>query len=285
MRRSFSFLTLLAVTGLAFAASTPDSFRFVLLGDRTGETQPGVFEQVLQEAAAEHPAFILSVGDLIQGLNDATAEKEWQALVQILAPYRRYPLQVAPGNHDIWSERSERLFRKYTGHAPHYSFDYGKAHFTILDNSRSQQFSPDDLTFLEKDLQAHTAQPVKFIVSHQPSWIVDAILRNPSFPVHQIAKKYGVRYIIAGHVHQMLHVDFDGVTYVSMASSGGHLRASKRYEDGWFFGYMLVEVSGIEAGFRIKELKAPHGEGRTTGLEDWSTDGLISKNKAAAATR
>src|SRR6266849_6081346 len=286
MRRNLSFLTLLAVTGVAFAAeSTPDSFRFVLLGDRTGEPPAGVYEQVLREAAAEDPAFLLSVGDLIQGLNDAPAEREWQALEQILAPYRRYPFHSAPGNHDIWSDSSERLFRKYTGHAPRYSFDYGKAHFTILDNSRSEKFSPDELTFLEKDLQAHAAQPVKFIVSHQPSWVVDAILRNPSFPVHQIAKKYGVRYVIAGHVHQMLHVDFDGVTYVSMASSGGHLRASKQYEDGWFFGYALGEVSGIKAVFRIQELNAPHGEGRTTKLEDWGTDGLVSKKKVATATR
>jgi hypothetical protein len=281
MHRSLSFLALLVASGVRLAAA-PDSFRFVLVGDRTGETQPGVYEQVLREAAAEDPAFMLSVGDLIQGLNDATAESEWQALEQLLAPYRRYSFHSAPGNHDIWSERSERLFRKYAGRAPHYSFDYENAHFTILDNSRSEKFSPDELAFLEKDLQAHAAQRVKFIVSHQPSWIVDAILRNPSFPVHQIAKKYGVRYVIAGHIHQMLHVDFDGVTYLSMASSGGHLRASKRYEDGWFFGYALVEVSGIGAAFRIKELKGPRGEGRTTRLEEWGADGLVGKNKKAA---
>jgi hypothetical protein len=88
MHRILSFLALLVASGVRLAAA-PDSFRFVLVGDRTGETQPGVYEQVLREAAAEDPAFMLSVGDLIQGLNDATAESEWQALEQLLAPYRR----------------------------------------------------------------------------------------------------------------------------------------------------------------------------------------------------
>ena len=229
---------------------------------------------------------MVCVGDTIEGGNDATAEREWRAVEQILAPYRRYPLYLAPGNHDIWSAVSERLFRKYAGRALHYSFDYGPAHFTILDNSRSEQFSAEELRFLERDLKAHGGQPVKFIVSHQPSWLIDAVFRNPNFAVHQLAKKYGVQYVIAGHVHQMLHVDLDGVTYLSMASSGGHLRASRRYEDGWFFGYALVKVSGKDVRIQIRELKAPHGQGRVTKVEDWGMSGLIhTGEKVSAAAR
>jgi UDP-2,3-diacylglucosamine pyrophosphatase LpxH len=264
---------------LLAAALRPDSFVFIIIGDRTGGTQPGVYEQVWQEAAAEHPAFVVSVGDTIEGLNDATAEAQWSAVEQILTPYRPYPLYFAPGNHDIWSERSGRLFRKFARHEPHYSFDYGQAHFTILDNSRSDEFSADELTFLEKDLRAHVAQPVKFIVSHQPSWLIHVVFANETFAVHQLAKKYGVQYVIAGHVHQMLHVELDGVTYASMASSGGRLRASRKYEDGWFFGYTRVEVKGKNVSLHVKELKPPHGGGRVTRLEDWGVAGLIDKGR------
>jgi len=276
---------LLALLVALTAPARPDTFRFVVLGDRTGETQAGVYEQAWREAAADNPAFVIAVGDTIQGLSDATAEREWQSVERILAPYRRYPLYFAPGNHDIWSEKSERLFRKYAGHAPHYSFDYQQAHFTILDNSRSEDFSVDELAFLEKDLQAHRAQPVKFIVSHRPSWLISTVLGNPNFALHQLAKEYGVRYVIAGHVHQMLHVDLDGVTYVSVASTGGHLRVSKKYEDGWFFGYTLVEVNGTGVTFQVKELKPPHGEGRVTKLEDWGMAGLAVKPKSATAVK
>jgi predicted phosphodiesterase len=277
-------LRLLAtLLGALAAAPASDTFHFVVLGDRTGEAQPGIYEQVWQEATAEGPAFVVSVGDTIEGLNDATAETEWEAVEQILAPYRRYTLYLAPGNHDVWSERSERAFRKHARHTPHYGFDYEQAHFTVLDNSRSEEFSSEELQFLEKDLQGHAAQPVKFIISHRPSWLIDVMFANPNFAVHRLAKKYGVQYVIAGHVHEMLHVDLDGVTYLSMASAGGHLRASKKYEDGWFFGYALVEVKGREVRFQIKELNPPHGIGRVTRPEDWGRAGLVDRHESPVA--
>jgi len=147
--------------GIAQRAVTEnDSFQFVILGDRTGETEPGVYERVWREAAAENPAFVLSVGDSIQGLNDATAETEWRQFEQILTPYRRFRLYLAAGNHDIWSARSEALFGKYAAqplqpsHPAHYSFDYSQAHFTILDNSGSDSLSPEELQFLERRILA-----------------------------------------------------------------------------------------------------------------------------------
>jgi len=271
---------LLGSLGLAQRAATQhDSFQFVVLGDRTGETEPGVYERVWREAAVDNPAFVLSVGDSIQGLNDATAETEWSEFQQILTPYRRFPLFLAAGNHDIWSARSAALFRKYAAHPPqpphaaHYGFDYSEAHFTILDNSRSDSLSAEELQFLQTDLEAHKNQPVKFIVSHRPSWLVDAMLQNPRFRLHKLAKKYGVQYVIAGHLHQMLEIDLEGVRYLSIASSGGHLRGSTQYRDGWFFGYALVRLRGQAADFHVKELKPPLGQGRVTELEDWRKAG------------
>ena len=264
---------------LARSGATPqlESFRFVILGDRTGDVQPGVYEQVWQEAAAENPAFAVTAGDAIEGMHDATVQTEWQELERILAPYRRYPLYLTPGNHDIWSAASERLFRQYAAHPPHYSFDRGPAHFTILDNSRSDELSAEELTFLEQDLKAHAAQPVKFIFSHRPSWLINVALHNPNFALHHLARQYGVQYVIAGHVHQMLRFDLEGVTYLSMPSSGGHLRASEGYSDGWFFAHALVTVHGTDIDFQIEELKPPYGQGRVTKPPDWGMFGLLQK--------
>jgi predicted MPP superfamily phosphohydrolase len=183
--------------------------------------------------------------------------------------FPRIKLYLTPGNHDIWSALSEQLFRKYAGHPPHYSFDYEQTHFTILDNSRNDQFSASELAFLESDLRAHEKQPIKFIVSHRPSWIVEILLRNPHNAVHQLAKKYGVQYVISGHVHQMIHSDFEGVTYLSMPSAGGHLRASMKYEDGWFFAHTRVDVTDATVNFQIKEL-----HNRITTPADWTASGL-----------
>src|SRR5438445_12301956 len=75
----------------------------------------------------------------------------------------------------------------------------------------------------------------------------------------------------------MLHIDFQGVTYISMPSSGGHLRASGKYADGWFFGHAGVEVHGSGVNFQIEELKPPHGQGRITKPSDWGMLGLLEK--------
>jgi hypothetical protein len=176
----------------------------------------------------------------------------------------------------VWSAESARLYEKYSGHATHYSFDAGDAHFTILDNSRTDELTAAELAFLEADLKQHEKQPVKFVVSHRPSWILKVVLNDPDFELHRIAKKYGVRYVIAGHVHEMLHADLDGITYISMPSAGGHLRGEGKYGDGWFFGYTVVDLRGGEATFRIQEIGAPFGKGRSTDLPAWGKAGLLN---------
>jgi hypothetical protein len=259
-------------TWWAFSADSADNFHFVLLGDRTGEAQRGVYERIWREAAAAQPAFVLSVGDTIQGLNDATAEAEWREVRRSIEPYRRIPLYLAPGNHDIWSDASERLFRQYAERAPHYSFDSGGAHFTVLDNSRSDTWPPGELAWLEADLREHAPAQVKFVVSHRPSWLLDAALGNTNGPLHAIAKRYGVCCVIAGHVHQLIHADLEGVTYLALPSAGGHLRLSGKYEDGWFFGWTGVEVRGREVVFQVHAL-----DGATTSLSAWGRAGLLQK--------
>jgi UDP-2,3-diacylglucosamine pyrophosphatase LpxH len=268
----------LALALCIWASPAPDSWTFAILGDRTGEAQDGVYERVWKQIAAERPAFILGVGDTIQGMEDASAEIEWRQVDRLLQPFRQYPLYLAPGNHDVWSAESERIYRQHTGRPLHYSFDYQQAHFTVLDNSRTDQLPPQELAFLEADLAAHATQPIKVIVSHRPSWLLNVAMGKSDFPLHELAKRYGVKYVIAGHIHQMLHLELDGVTYISMVSSGGHLRLSGAYRDGWFFGYALAQVNGDKIDLQIKEAAPPHGEGRLSKLADWGMAGLVKKD-------
>jgi 3',5'-cyclic-AMP phosphodiesterase len=273
---------LLVLTTVAADTARPksaDSFHFEILGDRTGGAVPGVFEEAWKEATASGPAFILSVGDSIEGGDDQTAEAQWSEFDRIVGGKRRYQLLLAPGNHDIWSPKSEALFVKYAHRAHQYSFDYDQAHFTVLDNSHGAdgpgaQFSPEEMAFLEKDLATHATQPVKFVISHRPEWLFPVLVGNTQAPFHQLIKRYGVKYVIAGHIHQMLHFELDGVTYLDLSSSGGHLRDTKQYERGWFFAHTSVSVDGGSARFTIKELPPPFGKGRATTPADWGSAGL-----------
>ncbi len=268
----------LAGTAVFLLGQSPAApLRFVILGDRMGEVVAGKYEAVWKAIAAEKPAFVVGVGDSIQGGSDATAETEWLDLGRILEPFRKIPYFPSAGNHDIWNEASATLYVKHAGRPLHYSFDQGPVHFTMLDNSLGDALAPGELAFLEEDLKAHQKQPVKFIVSHRPSWILNVVVKNPDFPLAQLAAKYGVEYVVAGHVHEMMHLSLEGVEYISAPSAGGHLRASGKYEDGWFFGYIVATVNGTDVQFSVHELGASHGEGRVTPLSDWGVVGLLKK--------
>ena len=269
-------LLILAGVGIAALRST-DDFDFVILGDRTGEAVEGVYDEAWRQTNLDHPAFVVTVGDTVQGGDDRTVEREWDEAEAILAPFRRYKILLTPGNHDVWSPASAKAYVEHSKRPLHYGFDYQQVHITVLDNSRTDELSSEEMAFLKQDLMAHEKQPVKFIFSHRPSWILQAVLGNPAFALHQLALRYGVKYVVAGHIHQMLHFDLDGVMYLSMASSGGHLREDKSFEHGWFFQHTLVHVHGDKVSFEIKELPKPFGQGRVTTPADWGAAGLIRR--------
>lgn len=281
--RLFSFL--FAVLSIAAFAARPgeNTLSFAIIGDRTGETQPRVYEQVWQQVARDKPKFALSVGDTIQGFHDETAEREWSDVRSKLWPFKSIPLYLAPGNHDIWSPASERLFERFSHHAPHYSFDIAHIHVTVLDTSRTSTLSDAELNFLQADLKAHAQAPVKLVLSHRPFWLLPVLFGMSQSPVHQLFVKYGVQYVITGHLHKMVHADLDGITYLCMPSAGGHLRDTKRYEDGWFFGYTSVKAAGKRLTFLIQELSAPYGKGRGSTIDDWGAAGLLSTSSAQKA--
>jgi predicted phosphodiesterase len=263
-----------SVTGIG---SMPDSnFRFAILGDRTGEAVPGVYEEAWRETNADHPDFVISVGDTIQGGNDREADSQWRWMMRSLAPYRGYRMFFVPGNHDVWSSLSAKLYERYSGRPLHYSFNYKQAHFTVLNNSENDSLSAMEIDYLKTDLQENSKQPLKFIFFHRPSWLLQVLLKNPDFPLHQIAVQYGVQYIVCGHLHEMLRFELGPVTYLSMASSGGHLRDPKTYEAGWFFQHTTVTVRENSADFAIKELQPPFGKGRISALKDWGTKNLVT---------
>ena len=252
----------------AIPASSND-FRFSIIGDRTGEAKAGVYEQVWKEVNALRPDFVINVGDVIQGGNDATADREWRDVEAVWRRYR-YPLYFTPGNHDIWSAESEKLYEKYTGRPPFYSFNYQDAHFTILDNSRTQNLSDEQTRFLERDLEENRGRDPKFVFFHRPEvWLIPLKFQSP-FTLHNVLAKYHVTAVFSGHTHQFVHLEKDGVLYVCVGSSGGHLRIAADtdgFAQGWFYQHILAKVKGSNVNLTVKELDGPNGKGRSFPVE------------------
>ncbi|HEY3836831.1 MAG TPA: metallophosphoesterase [Bryobacteraceae bacterium] len=258
-----NFFRALSLLVLLIRLAPAAGFDFAILGDRTGNAVPGVYEQVVKEVAARHPDFIINVGDTIEGLHDDSAVAEWQSLKPIWKSFRDTPFYLVPGNHDIWSPQSERVWRVETGRPPQYSFDFKGAHITVLDNSRSDVLSPEQLAFLQSDLAAHSAREPKFVIFHRPSWLFLVKFQNTEFTLHQLARKYGVSLVISGHVHQFDRSELEGIQYIMVGSSGGSLSHGKgpspaaTPNDGLYFGYAWVHVESGKAKLDFQRVEPP----------------------------
>ncbi len=263
---------------ILLATVTVADFRFAIVGDNTGRAKPGVFETVWREVDKLKPAFAIGIGDVIEGGDDAKVDAEWRSFEPLYKGLGPYPRYFVAGNHDIWSAKSRAAFVKFSGRPAHYSFDHQGVHVTVVDNSQTEGLSAEQLAFLEKDLAANQKSELRFVFFHKPFWLIPLKLRSLQMPLHQMMKKYRVHSVFSGHVHQTHRIEREGIVYWCVPSSGGDLRGNSSFEQGWFYGYVVGEVSkgGVSKGevkFTIHQLGAPHGEGRTLDAAKWGENG------------
>jgi len=264
------------VFGTRALTEPKNDFRFSIMGDRTGGATHQIYGRVWREVDLLHPDFVINVGDTIEGGGDQVAETQWQELRPIWERYNHYPLYFTPGNHDIFSDTSRKLYERESKRPSFYSFDYQEAHFTVLDNSRTTDLSAEQLEFLEKDLEANKDKNPKLIFFHKPYWIATLKL-GADMPLHQIAKKYGVENIISGHGHQFVRIVRDGIAYMEVGSSGGQMRAALErghgFKEGRFYHHVWGRVKGRKVHFTVKEIDGIKGAGRMFKAEDWDENG------------
>ena len=223
--------------------------RFAILGDRTGGPNQAIYESIWAEVAREKPAFVINVGDTIETPDD------WLMLRPLWEKYRGIPLYFTPGNHDIWSAESEKRYIAETKRPPQYSFNFaGQIHITVLDNSRTDKLSDEQLAFLERDLKSAPAGVPRMVFFHRPFWILPLSFGSGAFELHRIAKQYGVAAVVCGHGHQFLKLQRDGIQYLEAGSSGASIErgtsAGQGAAEGWFYGWTLCTVRALQVEFR-----------------------------------
>jgi hypothetical protein len=58
---------------------------------------------------------------------------------------------------------------------------------------------------------------------------------------------------VSGHGHQYVRAIEDGIVYLEAPSSGGKLKG-QGFDQGWFFGHVLVTAKGASVDLQVKPM-------------------------------
>ena len=203
-------------------------FEFVVFGDT--RTRHDVHRAVIQGILTHaHPDFILHTGDLVADGNDTSL---WPIFFAIEGPLlRNAAFFPALGNH----ERNSKNYYGYLEARAYYSFNWGAAHFTVIDSdlgnaaptkAERAAFWEEQTRWLENDLQAAQGAHFRFIFAHHPP-ITAVSFRQGSNPhmtaLEPLFEKYHLTAAFFGHDHNYQHYWKGGIHYFVTGGGGAPL--------------------------------------------------------------
>jgi 3',5'-cyclic AMP phosphodiesterase CpdA len=234
----------------------------VVLGDtRTaGLRPPDVTYQIVERAKSAQPEIVLTVGDMINALDDqASVREQWRLWREAVAPLGARHLLVTPGNHDVqgnaWAtDLLVEAFPELPANGPAgferraYAFDYRGVRFISLDSERFgalHTLGDEQLNWLEAQLRDNP-NPYTIVFSHDPAYPVGPHVGSSldAYPqdrdrLWQLLRDYQATAYIAGHEHLYNHQQIDGVHQVIAGASGSFIYGGY---GGEFYHYLVGEV-------------------------------------------
>jgi predicted phosphodiesterase len=218
-------LAIVASVAPARASAGGDSFTWIAVADHFEEPAPGLVDRMV----AAKPALVVGIGDLVF----RSEPKDFAVFRKvILDPLHGVGARFYPvaGNHDFPVRPHWFEFWEAPANALHYSFDYGNAHFVILDTNRAflteggggedrefaldseeyaiqtqaESFLPGSAQYewLRRDL-ARTKQTHIFVFFHQPAFSFGGHEGSPAIQraLCPLFEQYRVTAVFMGHSH------------------------------------------------------------------------------------
>jgi len=189
------------------APLTGASFRAIAIGDSGDEsTNQFAVKRMLCDLDPP-PALFLHTGDL---------DYKGNLDVSVFGPYReilaRTPFYPAHGNHDPKGAEWEAAFSpplEDPGEtATFYSFDWGSAHFTVLDTELDVIEGSPQMEFLRADLGRARARGTRWLVLvfHVPLFTIGVYFRDDrreevNAALAPITDEFSIDLVITGHDH------------------------------------------------------------------------------------
>jgi serine/threonine-protein phosphatase CPPED1 len=208
-----------------------ETFHFVVVSDRTGGHRPRIFSQAIEQINLLQPAFVISVGDLIEGYtkDPAMLAEEWKEF-QTYASKLQMPFFYVPGNHDVSNpmqakEWGDRFGRRY------YHFVYRDVLFLAINSddpaeanekgeSLRGKLSPEQIDYFKSVLKENPNPRWIFVCMHKPLWTQDNLATNGWLDLESLLA--GRHYtVFAGHIHRYQKFVRNGMNYYQLATTGG----------------------------------------------------------------
>ena len=215
-----------------------EPFSFVAYGDnRRG---PGIWgggtdqahQAVVYAALAENPCFVVDTGDFVN-IEEVAGEDmpgEWVNFFRVEAPMiANKPLFPVRGNHENDADFYLDFFsppEESSGTEHWYAFDYGNAHFVMINTEESYHPGSPQYQFIEADLAAHEGTGPIFAAFHKPPFSIG--VHGGSGSAHDslapLLQDYGVDVVFNGHDHIYMRTPaINGVNYVVTGGGGAPL--------------------------------------------------------------
>lgn len=231
----------------------PETFSFAILADNTGGSRPGVFAEAVRKVNLLQPAFVMSVGDLVEN----GSEEQWQQFVPLVESLEM-PFFFVPGNHDVgWEGRVPEAWRRRFG-PTYYHFVYKDVLFLCLnsvdiDPQAKVMITDEQVAWARRVLAENAKVRWTFVFMHVPAFRGETVLERRSNwgPIEQALGDRPFT-VFAGHEHRYERLERNGREYIILATTGGVTG-----EGGPAAGYLdqVVWVTMTADGPRIANLQ------------------------------
>ena len=203
----------------------PDNFQFVIVTDRTGSHRDGVFPMAMDKTNLLMPEFVVSVGDLIEGiipdLGEVRAQwDEFEGFVDRL----KVPFFYLPGNHDIWSSDSKQEWNRRFGRT-YYHRIYRNVLFLHLNTEEEgrPKVGQAQVAYFREVLARHKKVRWTLVFMHRPLW--DFEENNPPYSSDWFDLEEALQgrpyTVFAGHYHHYMKYKRRDQRYILLATTGG----------------------------------------------------------------
>jgi 3',5'-cyclic-AMP phosphodiesterase len=173
------------------------------------------------------PEFLLHTGDI----SHLSKTEEFDTVDQILKTAVAKDVFFVPGEHDFVGDDGKQYLERYGKGAQDggwYSFDKRGVHFVGLVNVMNLKagglgtLGPDQLAWIEKDLQLLGSSTPVVVFAHIPLWSVYPEWgwgTDDSAQALALLKRFGSVTVLNGHIHQTMQKVEGSVTFHTAAST------------------------------------------------------------------